>query len=158
MKAKAIEVKDCPTGLSDSWDQFPWGLYRGGVDVTFALVRGRAIYLVRQSKHCFGLTRLSLKPGQVLADLIPLVPGSRGATGEVCASYDDGYTFRVLVLLRNSGESMASFKELTNDPLLLGGYASGDVMAAFAARALGWDADVDKHLPLPQTTTLAEAA
>jgi hypothetical protein len=147
---KKFEVKGCPTGLNASWDKFPWAKYPGGVDVTFALVAGRSIFLVKEGKHCYEMPKLSLKPGQVLADLFSQVKTARATNAEVVACYDDGFTFNVLVLCAPG--LLGSVKELTADALLLSAYASGNPMAAYAARVLDWpEKEVNQHLPLPQT-------
>lgn len=153
---RKINSGHCPTGIRESWASFPWHLYRGGVDVTFALVRGSSLFLVKEGRYSYVMPKLSLRPSQVLADLIPQVPGGSAAGAEVVASYDDGATFRVLVAAPCVASS-PSFMELKRDALLLGGYASGDVMASFAAHVLEWP-EASKHLPLPQAAALALAA
>lgn len=137
---------DCPEGMYESWDKFPWAKYPGGVDVTFALAKERSLFLVKEGRHCYVMPKIGLERGKVLADLVSQVPGGNA---EVYACYDDGCTFHVLVLVQCYGAG--NFKEINNYPLLLSGYASGNPMAAYAARVLGWsDSEVEKHLPLPQ--------
>jgi len=137
---------DCPESMYESWDKFPWEKYPGGVDVTFALAKERSLFLIKEGRHCYVMPKISLKRGEVLADLVSQVPGGNA---EVYACYDDGCTFHVLVLVLCSGAG--NFKEINNYPLLLSGYASGNPMAAYAARVLGWSAaETEEHLPLPQ--------
>lgn len=146
---------DCPEGMYESWDKFQWEKYPGGVDVTFALVKESSLFLVREGRHCYVMPKIGLERGKVLADLVSQVPGGNA---EVYACYDDGCTFHVLVLVQCYGAG--NFKEFDRDPLLFGGYASRNPMAAYAARVLDWPAaETDKYLPLPQTqSTMALAA
>jgi hypothetical protein len=149
---------NCPTGMNQSWGEFPWDRYPGGVDVTFAFVEGKCLYLAKEGRYCHVLPMRPLKRGQVLADLLAeLLPGT-GGSATVEASHDDGVTLRVLVVVPSGGNQLGGFMKIENSPLLLSGYVSGDKMAPYVARVLDWPEDqVNEYLPLPQAV-LAEAA
>jgi hypothetical protein len=146
-------------GLEESWEKFPWEKYPGGVEVSFGLVDRGSLLLIKPTRWSVTMPSCSLKQGQVLADAVALFVrqldalGARisleaGCAPQVCACHDDGRVFRVLVTVPCVQYGLSRTFERVDDPLLLDGYTSGDVMARYAAHVLGWR-DAEKHLPLP---------
>ncbi len=161
---------ECPTGLEASWETFPWERYPGGVDVSFAIVVGRSLLLIRPSRWNITMLTCPLRRGQVLANAVSESMAELGRLGatlnfepgsvpQVCASHDDGHTFRVLVLLPCIQFGPTTAFERVNDAMMLGAYTSHEVMSCYAAHVLGWK-DAAQYLPLPSVlnTVLAQAA
>jgi hypothetical protein len=55
--------------MSDSWVDFPWERYSGGVEVTFAMVSGKVVWLVKTNRWCYELKQLPLGKAQTLQDV-----------------------------------------------------------------------------------------
>ncbi len=157
----------CPTGLSESWDKFPWAGYPGGVEVSFALVQGNTVYLFKLGRWAAVLPTFPLLKDEVLSDALARLArwvekqgGSFTQTGEgptVCACDQVGETFRVLIHLSVAKIGPAQvFQPVDRDAILFKGFVGDHMMAPYVAHVLGWP-DADKHLPLPRPF-LAEAA
>lgn len=149
----------CPTGLNESWSDFPWGMYPVGVRVGIALVvAGNQLILTRPKRWNITLPQRELKEGEVLADVVSWLSGYSGALGlkfelagpvEVCAAHAAGGALHVLMVVpcHQLAGSPQSYEKVV-DALLLSGYLGDDVLASYIAHELGWS-DAGRYLPLP---------
>ena len=143
--------------MSDSWIEFTWERYAGGVMVTCALtgVRPRRAWLVKLNRWAYELSQLRLEKTETLQDVLGRFFNHLKAKGGgqiishegpyVQATAEKDRTLHVLVLVPVLGAGPLSVLESVDNTLMFKGLIGPrpGPMAQFIPQALGWK---DAHL------------
>ena len=138
----------CPCGMNASWTGFDWEKYPGGVQVSFALISGKRLLLVRPVHWNRVMPQYNMQRSDTLEgakavmykDLEKLsIKVSGVGAASVQQVLEKGGTLHVLVVVPYSQVSgPGSSIECVESALMLGGFSVSNPMVRFVPELLGW--------------------